>query len=131
MPAPEADAGSAGNVVAADAARLVEVRARQVAADFRIDDDNASAVADILRRLDGIPLTIELAATRVRVLAPDQIAKGPSDRFESSTGGVRTATERQRTLEASLERCEHEVRDRPFMRFLIARLDGPHNRLES
>jgi hypothetical protein len=73
------------------------------AADFRIDDDNASAVAEICRRLDGIPLAIELAAARVRVLAPGQIAEGLSDRFRLLTGGVRGAPARQQTLEASLD----------------------------
>ena len=75
LPVPGPDAVSASAVAAADAARLFEVRARQVAADFRIGDDNAPAVAEICRRLDGIPLAIELAATRVRVLAPGQIAE--------------------------------------------------------
>jgi predicted ATPase/DNA-binding CsgD family transcriptional regulator len=103
LPVPAPDAGSASTVAAADAARLFEVRARQVAADFRIGDDNASAVAEICRRLDGIPLAIELAAARVRVLAPGQIAAGLSDRFGLLTGGVRGAPARQRTLEASLE----------------------------
>ncbi len=70
LPVPDGEAGSASTVAAADAARLFEVRARHVAADFRISDDSASAVADICRRLDGIPLAIELAAARVRVLAP-------------------------------------------------------------
>jgi predicted ATPase/DNA-binding CsgD family transcriptional regulator len=103
LPVPGPDAGSASTVAAADAARLFEVRARQVAADFRIGDDNASAVAEICRRLDGIPLAIELAAARVRVLAPGQIAAGLSDRFGLLTGGVRGAPARQRTLEASLD----------------------------
>ena len=103
LPVPDADAHSAGAVAAVDAARLFEVRARQVAADFRIGDDNASAVAEICRRLDGIPLAIELAAARVRVLAPGQIAAGLSDRFGLLTGGVRGAPARQRTLEASLD----------------------------
>ena len=67
LPVPDAAAGSASTVAAADAARLFEVRARQVAADFEIGDANASAVAEICRRLDGIPLAIELAAARVRV----------------------------------------------------------------
>ncbi len=74
LPVPGPDAESAGTVAIADGARLFEVRARQVAADFRIGDDNASAVAEICRRLDGIPLAIELAAARVRVLAPEEIA---------------------------------------------------------
>jgi predicted ATPase/DNA-binding CsgD family transcriptional regulator len=103
LPVPDPDAASASTVAAADAARLFEVRARQVAADFRIDDDNAAVVAEICRRLDGIPLAIELAAARLRVLAPNQIAAGLSDRFGLLTGGVRGAPARQRTLEASLD----------------------------
>ena len=103
LPVPEPDAVSATSVAAADAARLFEVRARQVAADFRIGGDNASAVAEICRRLDGIPLAIELAAARVRVLAPGQIAAGLSDRFRLLTGGVRGVPARQRTIEASLD----------------------------
>lgn len=103
LPVPDGEAGSVSTVAAADAARLFEVRARQVAADFRIGDDNASAVAEICRRLDGIPLAIELAAARVRVLAPGQIAAGLSDRFGLLTGGLRGAPARQRTLEASLD----------------------------
>ncbi|CAN5229471.1 LuxR family transcriptional regulator [soil metagenome] len=103
LPVPGAGARSASAVAAADAARLFEVRARQVATNFRIDNDNASAVAEICRRLDGIPLAIELAAARVRVLEPGQIAAGLSDRFGLLTGGVRGAPARQRTLQASLD----------------------------
>jgi predicted ATPase/DNA-binding CsgD family transcriptional regulator len=103
LPVPDADAGSASRVAVAEAARLFEVRARQVASGFRISDDNASAVAEICRRLDGIPLAIELAAARVRVLAPGQIAGGLSNRFRLLAGGVRGAPARQQTLEASLD----------------------------
>lgn len=103
LPVPDADAVSPSSVAATDAARLFEVRARQVAADFRIGKDNASAVAEICRRLDGIPLAIELAAARARVLAPGQIAAGLSDRFGLLTGGMRGAPARQRTLEASVD----------------------------
>lgn len=103
LPVPDRDAASASNVAAVDAARLFEVRARQAAADFRISDENASAVAEICRRLDGIPLAVELAAARVRVLAPAQIAAGLSDRFRLLTDGLRGAPARQRTLEASLD----------------------------
>jgi predicted ATPase/DNA-binding CsgD family transcriptional regulator len=103
LPVPDPDAESASRITVADAARLFEVRARQVAADFRIGDDNASAVAEICRRLDGIPLAIVLAAARVRVLAPRQIAAGLSDRFGLLTCGLRGAPARQQTLEASLD----------------------------
>jgi predicted ATPase/DNA-binding CsgD family transcriptional regulator len=120
LPVPDPDGSSASTVAAADAARLFEVRARQVAADFRIGDDNASAVAEICRRLDGIPLAIELAAARVRVLAPGQIAAGLSDRFGLLTGGVRGAPARQRTLEASLD-WSYDLLD-DVQRLALARL---------
>jgi predicted ATPase len=120
LPVPDPDARSASTVAAADAARLFEVRARQVAADFRIGDDNASAVAEICRRLDGIPLAIELAAARVRVLAPGQIATGLSDRFGLLTGGVRGAPARQQTLEASLD-WSYDLLD-DVQRLALARL---------
>jgi predicted ATPase/DNA-binding CsgD family transcriptional regulator len=120
LPVPDPDAVSASAVAAADAARLFEVRARQAAADFRIGDDNASAVAEICRRLDGIPLAIELAAARVRVLGPGQIAAGLSDRFGLLTGGVRGAPARQRTLEASLDWSYDLLDDR--QRLALARL---------
>ncbi|HEX9767098.1 MAG TPA: AAA family ATPase, partial [Nitriliruptorales bacterium] len=120
LPVPDPDVGSASAVAAADATRLFEVRARQVAADFRIDDDNAVAVAEICRRLDGIPLAIELAAARVRVLAPGQIAAGLSDRFGLLTGGLRGAPARQRTLEGSLDWSYHLLDD--AQRLALARL---------
>jgi predicted ATPase/DNA-binding CsgD family transcriptional regulator/tetratricopeptide (TPR) repeat protein len=93
---------SAVEVGAAAAVRLFEQRARQVQTGFRLDDGNAAAVAEICRRLDGIPLAIELAAARVRVLAPAQIVDALSDRFGLLTGG-RSAPTRQRTLEASVD----------------------------
>ncbi|MEX1005699.1 MAG: LuxR C-terminal-related transcriptional regulator [Acidimicrobiia bacterium] len=120
LPVPDADAGSVSTIAAADAGRLFEVRARQVASDFRIGDDNASAVAEICRRLGGIPLAIELAAARVRVLAPGQIAAGLSDRFGLLTGGVRGAPARQQTLEASLD-WSYELLD-DVQRLGLARL---------
>jgi predicted ATPase/DNA-binding CsgD family transcriptional regulator len=120
LPVPDPDARSVSTVAAADAARLFEVRARQVAADFRISADNALDVAEICRRLDGIPLAIELAAARVRVLAPAQIAAGLSDRFGLLTGGVRGAPARQRTLEASLDWSYQLLDD--VQRLALARL---------
>jgi predicted ATPase/DNA-binding CsgD family transcriptional regulator/tetratricopeptide (TPR) repeat protein len=89
-------------VAAADAVALFETRARQVLPDFVVTDDNASAVARICRRLDGIPLAIELAAARLRVLSVAQIASGLSDRFQLLTRGIRGAPTRQGTLEASV-----------------------------
>ena len=103
LPVPGPDGTEASTVAAVDAARLFEVRARQVHPEFRIAEDNAAEVAEICRRLDGIPLAIELAAARVRVLTPGQIATGLSDRFRLLTGRVRGAPDRQQTLEASLD----------------------------
>lgn len=75
---------------------------RAAAADrrFVLSDDNASIVADISRRLDGIPLAIELAAARVKVLSIPNIARRLDDRFKILTGGSRTALPRQKTLTA-------------------------------
>src|SRR5204863_1790110 len=61
------------------------------------------AIARICRRLDGIPLAIELAAARVVVLSPEQIEERLQDRFRLLTGGARTAVARQRTLEATVD----------------------------
>jgi predicted ATPase/DNA-binding CsgD family transcriptional regulator len=99
---PDPQARSADAVAAAEAVALFEARARQVRPDFAVTDDNAAAVAEICRRLDGIPLAVELAATRMRVLSAGQIAAGLSDRFRLLTGGGRGAPSRQRTLEASV-----------------------------
>ena len=71
----------------------------------RISDDggNAGAVAEICTRLDGIPLAIELAAARTKVLSVEQIAGRLHDRFRLLTGGSRTAVPRQQTLRATLD----------------------------
>jgi predicted ATPase/DNA-binding CsgD family transcriptional regulator len=99
---PDPQTRSAEEIVTADAVVLFETRARQVRPDFAVTDDNAAAVAQICRRLDGIPLAVELAAARVRVLSVEQIAAGLSDRFRLLTGGGRGVPSRQHTLEASV-----------------------------
>jgi predicted ATPase/DNA-binding CsgD family transcriptional regulator len=86
-----------------EAIQLFCDRARQVRPNFRLVDANAQAVATICRRLDGIPLAIELAAARVRLLTPQEIADAMRERFVLLTGGSRTAMPRQRTLEASVD----------------------------
>lgn len=87
----------------ADAVRLFLDRARQVRPNFAITNENAPAVAQICHDLDGIPLAIELAAARVRVLAVEQIAAGLTDRFRLLTGSTRGALPRQQTLRASVD----------------------------
>jgi predicted ATPase len=86
-----------------DAVRLFLDRARQVRSNFTLTETNASAVAQICHELDGIPLAIELAAARVRMLAPEQIARRLGDRFRLLTGGSRTMMARQQTLRASID----------------------------
>ncbi|MFD9637066.1 ATP-binding protein, partial [Streptomyces violascens] len=82
--------------------RLFAERARTVRPDFDPDAD-PEAVAEICRRLDGLPLAIELAAARLRVLTPRQIADRLDDRFRLLTSGSRTVLPRQQTLRAVVD----------------------------
>ncbi len=77
-------------------------RASAVRRDFALTADNIDAVAAVCRRLDGLPLAIELAAARCRSMDPAQIAEQLAERFSLLSGGARTAVARQRTLEASV-----------------------------
>ena len=86
-----------------EAVRLFVERARSVLPSFRLTDANAAVVVQICHRLDGIPLAIELAAARARVLAVEQIAARLDDRFRLLTGGSRTALPRQQTLRALID----------------------------
>ena len=89
--------------LADEAIELFTDRARRVRPEFRVTDDNAAAVAEICRRLDGLPLAIELAAARIRALSAEEIVDGLHDRFRLLTGGARTAVRRQQTLRASVD----------------------------
>ena len=89
--------------LADEATELFVDRARRARPDFRITSDNTTTVAEICRRLDGMPLAIELAAARVRALSLDEIFDGLRDRFLLLTGGARTAVHRQQTLRASVD----------------------------
>src|SRR6201993_4266670 len=89
--------------LADEAIELFTDRARRVRPDFRLTDDNAATVGEICRRLDGVPLAIELAAARVRVLSLVEILDSLHDRFRLLTGGARTAVRRQQTLRASVD----------------------------
>ena len=86
-----------------DAARLFIDRASAVQASFTATTNNAAAIATICRRVDGIPLALELAAARVRALSVDAIASRIDDRFRLLTGGDRTGLPRQRTLRALID----------------------------
>jgi len=86
-----------------EALELFTDRARHARPDFEITHDNALAVTEICRRLDGLPLAIELAAARVRALSLAEILDTLHDRFRLLTGGARTAVRRQQTLRASVD----------------------------
>jgi predicted ATPase/class 3 adenylate cyclase len=81
-----------------EAVRLFTERARAAAPEFRVTEQNARAVAEITARLDGLPLAIELAATRIKVLTPEQMLPRLQQRLSILTSGARTLPDRQRTL---------------------------------
>ncbi len=85
-----------------DAVRLFLERARASRRDFALTGENASALVSLCRHLDGLPLALELAAARTRVLSVEQIAARLDDRFRLLTGGSRTAPPRQQTLLATV-----------------------------
>jgi predicted ATPase/class 3 adenylate cyclase/DNA-binding CsgD family transcriptional regulator len=89
--------------LADEAIELFTDRARRALPDFAVAEDNAATVAEICRRLDGMPLAIELAASRVRALTLGEILAGLHDRFRLLTGGARRSVRRQQTLHASVD----------------------------
>jgi predicted ATPase/class 3 adenylate cyclase len=103
-----------------EAVRLFTERALAASPRFRLTEDNAPAVAEITVRLDGLPLAIELAATRTKVLSPQQILPRLDQRLAVLTSGVRTLPERQRTLRGAIA-WSHDLLD-PEERDLFARL---------
>lgn len=107
-------------VAASEAVQLFTARARAVQPGFTLDEANAEAVAEICRRLDGIPLAVELAAARVTIMSPSDIAARLDQRFQLLTGGRRTAAGRHQTLRAAIE-WSYEMLD-PKERALFDRL---------
>jgi predicted ATPase len=107
-PLPTPPAGTAGGPQLADLRQYASVtlfaeRAHAAAPGFELTSENAEAVAEICRRLDGLPLAIELAAARVRLLPPQAIVERLDDRMSLLTGGARDLPERQRTLRNTLD----------------------------
>jgi predicted ATPase/class 3 adenylate cyclase len=102
LPVPDA-ADASGTIEANAAVRLFVERAIDAHADFELDAASARAVSEICRRLDGIPLAIELAAVRTVAMSPREIAARLDERFRLLTGGRRTAVERHQTLRATVD----------------------------
>ena len=93
----------AGNVHDFGALALFEARARGVDPRFRLDEGNLATVVEICRRLDGLPLAIELAAARVPLLGIEGVRNRLDDRFRVLTAGARTSMPRHQTLRAAIE----------------------------
>jgi non-specific serine/threonine protein kinase len=102
VPPPGAEADLA-RLAQGEAVQLFVQRAQAVRPDFTLTPANAGAVAEVCWRLDGLPLALELAAARVRVLAAEQLAARLDDRLRLLTGGSRTAPAHQQTLRATVE----------------------------
>ncbi|RSD11790.1 ATP-binding protein [Amycolatopsis eburnea] len=100
---PPESALTAGDALVYDAVRLFVDRAAEVLPSFRLTEDNAAAVVGLCRQLDGLPLAVELAAARIRVLSPGQIAERMSASLAVLTTGARSLPERHRSLRATIE----------------------------
>jgi predicted ATPase/class 3 adenylate cyclase len=103
-----------------EAVALFVDRARLAEPSFRLDERNAAAVAAICRRLDGLPLAIELAAARVKVLPPDALLARLSRRLEMLQAGATDREARQRTLRGAID-WSHDLLD-PALRIVFRRL---------
>src|SRR5262249_34507404 len=101
---PRGDTHSALEELAAlESVRLFVDRARLVRQDFALDPTTAGPLARICQRLDGIPLALELAAARLRVLSLEQIAEGMDSQLRMLGGGSRLASPRQQTLRSTFD----------------------------
>jgi non-specific serine/threonine protein kinase len=100
---PEERSAKPDELLGSEAACLFMERATAVLPTFRMTAQAAAVIPQICRRLDGIPLAIELAAARVKVLSVEQIAARLDDRFRLLTGGSRTALPRHQTLQATMD----------------------------
>ncbi len=100
---PDADVRSPESLSQSEAVCLFVERAQAAQSRFALTPANSPAIASIVRRLDGIPLALELAAARVKLLSAEQIAARLDDRFRLLVGGSRTALPRQQTLRALID----------------------------
>ena len=119
LPVPEPDETLA-QLAANPAVALFVDRAAAVSPEFVLTAESGSVVADICRRLDGLPLAIELAAARMRILSPHDLARRLDSRLDALVGGASDLPDRQRTLRATIE-WSHDLLDAPLRR-MFARL---------
>jgi predicted ATPase/class 3 adenylate cyclase len=103
LPGAATDRRSAAELAGCEAVQLFVERAQAVRADFRLTEDNADAVADICRRLDGLPLAIELATARLNLFSPEALRDRLGSRLGLLRGGARDLPARQQTLRATIE----------------------------
>lgn len=103
LPTPGEAAGDPLGLGLYDSVRLFVDRAQAVKPDFQVTNQNAAALAELVNRLEGIPLAIELAAARAQVLTPSQMLGQLSQRFEFLVSRKRGVVERQRTLRAAVD----------------------------
>ncbi len=103
LPSPAQRQVSGEQLVRYEAIQLFAERAREVRPEFRLTDDNADAVVEICRRLDGLPLAIELATARINVFSPEALRDRLSSRLGLLHGGAQDLPARQQTLRATIE----------------------------
>ena len=120
LPLPDRAGGSTSAQDEVASVRLFEERARAAKPSFRLTDDNRPDVAEIVARLDGLPLAIELAAARVKTLPASALRQRLDDRLATLTGGARDLPRRQRTLRGAIA-WSHDLLDEADCR-LFARL---------
>ncbi|TML73005.1 MAG: tetratricopeptide repeat protein [Actinobacteria bacterium] len=120
LPVPARAEASFEEATENEAVRLFVARAQAVDPSFVVDEPAAAAIVEICRRLDGLPLAIELAAARVKLLPPVQLARRLERALDVLTAGPRDAPTRQRTLRATLD-WSHELLE-PDERIVFARL---------
>ncbi len=112
LPRKDATRPTAIDLMSYESVALFVERARAASDTFSLSDDDAPTIAEICRRLDGIPLAIELAAARVKMLGPQQLRDRLDERFRVLTGGSRDVLPRQQTLRATID-WSHDLLDEP------------------
>jgi predicted ATPase/class 3 adenylate cyclase len=120
LPLPDPDRPELETLTTCESVMLFVERAAAVRRGFQLHEENAASVAEIARRLDGLPLAIELAAGRIKMLSPQALLERLERRLPLLTGGPRDLPERQRTLRGAIE-WSHDLLE-PEERRLFARL---------